>query len=425
VHYRNLPLAALVLVLPACGGDETATPAPSQPTTSAPPPTPAPSGSYGEGYDEGTSYPAAASPSLSAASVPAGATVIHVPVTLDHETPNTVVTRVSIYNGSGGKAEPETTKAVVFRPGDPLTKTVSFNVSGMSEGNSVQLLQDVNPAGGTGGGGSVLMTAQAGASNAPSTGGRAPVAFAPVGQLVYDVTGQTIKFDDEGGPDSFSTALSHGRTQPANPETGYYGTIDMGGFERSGDTLVLKTLRLPQPIDSNGKSYPYLSSILSGHNTTAAQFKYGTVEWQVKMPNRDGTWPALWLLSDRGWPPEIDVYEGFGYVNGWNFSSYVASDIHGGANGQKTFSRSGTVRMRDWGLDPTLDSEFHTFAATITPEWITLFIDGTETMQYANPFAGATWYPLTQLTTTAAAGADYDQGKGTMELRSLKIWRQV
>ena len=378
-------------------------------------------------YAGGNKYPRIANVSIASFDVPVDAKVVHVPVTLDKPSANTVIVHVRVFDGQGGRAAPDTTKSVIFRPGDPLLKSVSFSVSGMAAGNTVRAVQPAVPDGGNRKGDGILITAKAGAINTPiEDAGRAPLAFAPLGELRYDETGATIRFDDVGGPNSFSTSLSHGRTQVGNGETGYYGPLDMGGFSRSGDDLVLSSRRLakPVPVGSPAILYPFLATMLSGHRTPETQFKYGSVEWVVKMPNRKGSWPALWLLPVDGWPPEIDVYEGFGYNGSWRFPSSLSTNLHGGDNLVRKFTRPAmSMRMSTFGLAETLDSEFHTFAVTVDPDWITMFVDGVETMRYANPFKGETWYPLTNVAVKADVDSPYDEGSGAMTLRSLKIWR--
>lgn len=378
-------------------------------------------------YDAGKKYPPIANVSIESFDVPVGAKVVHVPVTLDKPSANTVIAYVRVFDGSGGRAQPDTTKPVIFRPGDPLKKSVSFDVSGMDEGNNVRVVQPSVPDGGNRKGSDLRVTAKAGAVNEPvEAGGRPALAFAPLGELRYAASGETIRFDDEGGPGSFSTSLAHGRTQIGNGETGYYGTVDLGGFIRSPEGLVLSSRRLakPVPVGSPPTLYPFLATMLSGHRTPETQFKYGSVEWVVKMPNRRGSWPALWLLPAGGWPPEIDVYEGFGYNGSWRFASDLSTNLHGGDKQMRTFTRPAMgMKMSTFGLANTLDSEFHTFAVTVGPEWITMFVDGVETMSYANPFKGETWYPLTNVAVKAPADSAYEDGSGAMVLRSLKVWR--
>lgn len=377
-------------------------------------------------YDGGKKYPAISKVRIENFDVPTGATVVHVPVTMDKPSANTVIAHIRVYNGDGGRATPDATKAVIFRPGDPLTKTVSFAVANMTEGNTLKAIQANVPDGATRQGGGIVITAKAGAVNEAIEVGRAPLAFAPLGTITYSETGQTIRYDDKGGPMTFTTGLSHGRTQVGNGETGYYGTVDMGGFSLSDEGLVLSSRRLDTPVKVGAPAmeYPFLATMLSGHKTPETWFKYGSVEWVVKMPNRPGSWPALWLVPTGGWPPEIDVYEGFGYNGSWKFASDLSTNLHGGKGGTRTFTRPAMhMKMSSFGLANTLDSEFHVFGVTVDPEWITMFIDGIETMRYANPFKGQTWYPLTNVAVKAAMDSPYNQGSGAMVLKSLKVWR--
>jgi len=377
-------------------------------------------------YAGGRKYPTAANVELKAFSVAPGATVVHVPVTLDRPTVNTVIAHIRVFDGKGGRADPDTRKAVIFRPGDPLTKTVSFAVKEMAAGNDVQAVQQEVPDGGNRKGGGIRITATDGARNEPIVGGREPLKFEPKGTLAYSGTGQTIEFDDQGGPGRFSTALAHGRTQVGNGETGYYGTVDLKGFERTADGLVLHSRRLDKPVSvgSPATEYPFLATMLSGHKTPETQFKYGSVEWVAKMPNRRFSWPALWLLPAGGWPPEIDVYEGFGYNGSWDFATSLSTNLHGGDANLRTFTRAAMrMTMQTFGLPATLDSAFHTFSVTVTPEWITMWVDGVETMQYANPFVGETWYPLTNVAVKAPIESAYNDGSGAMTVRSIKVWR--
>jgi hypothetical protein len=377
-------------------------------------------------YNGGKKYPEIAKVEIKSFDVPVNASVVHVPVTVDRQGPNTVIAYVRVYDGKGGRAKPDKTKSIIFYPGDPLQKTLSFNVSSMSEGNDVRAVQPSVPDGAKRVGGGIRITATAGAVNEPIEGGRKPLTFEPLGELSYSATGETIQFDDKGGSNSFSTALSHGRTQVGNAETGYYGTVDMGGFKRTPEGLVLASHRLDEPVKvgSPATAYPFLALMLSGHKTPETQFKHGSVEWVVKMPNRFGSWPALWLLPTGGWPPEIDVYEGFGYNGEWNFPSDLATNLHGGDNLKRTFTRPAMRMSMDvFGLPNTLDSEFHTHAVTVDREWITMFVDGVETMRYANPFNGETWYPLTNVAVKAKVDSSYDKGSGDMTIRSIKVWK--
>lgn len=385
-------------------------------------------------YAKGTKYPAPAIVSIDECEVPPGATVAHVTVRLDRETANTVHAFVRCYNGKGGRANPDATKAVTFQPGGALVQTVTFKVAQMAEGNTCLLTQANDPDGGKRGA-SAKITALAGAVNTPLPAMPTPAKFNPLGDLVYDATGKQVA---EGG--LWLDRLAHGRTQIGNAETGYYAP---NNHRVEGDDLVLQSYRLPEPhLEGTPQiSYPFAASTLTGLIERPGKwpvvrpelsFKYGSIEFEAKMPNRKGSWPALWLLSHQGgapkWPFEIDLFEGFYYNNSHRPGSSLSANLHGGAEGssQRTWTRSMFhARMRDFGLPETLDSDFHTFACTVTPETIRVFVDGLLTMEWANPFTSTDgWYPIMNVAVKAANADPYDQGSGDMTVRRVRIWRQ-
>lgn len=386
-------------------------------------------------YANGTKYPAAAKASLSPIEISPGATVAHVPVTLDRETANTVIVHVMTRDGTAaatrGYARGNRYQVAIFRPGDPLTQTVEFEVAGMSEGRIVEAFFSNVPDGGSAGVKSARITAKAGAVNEPVKAGfRAPLAFQPKGALAYAKAGREIAFNDQGGPGVWSTSLSHGRYQIGNNETGYYGEVARGGHVVQGEDLILKSARLREPVvmEVNGGKYsfPFQASMLSAHRSPDLHIKEGSIEWVAKMPSRRGSWPALWFISTEGWPPEIDVFEGFAYNASWKTDAHLSTNLHGGSNNARTFTRPTMHNtMASFGLENTLDTEFHAFACTIEKDWITIFVDGVETVRYANPFAGFSFYPLFNVAVKAAPGDPYDQGSGDMVVRSLKIWKQA
>ena len=201
----------------------------------------------------------------------------------------------------------------------------------------------------------------------------------------------------------------------------------MGSVSKSQSVINLNTKRLEHPIDAkDGRPpYPFMAAVMSGHNLKQSHFKYGSIEWVARMPSQKGTWPALWLLPRSGWPPEIDVYEGFSHNSEWRPSASLSSAIHGGKNLQREFQRS-ILRLQvgDIGIDTDLTKSFNRYQVRVTPDWITTFVNDIETARFANIFDGEIWYPLMTVAVRTSEDKLYDENIAKMEIKSMKVWQQ-
>jgi len=410
-------------------------------TSPSPTPSPTPTGTTGTtnpfasfDFKQGTAYPARASVGIGSVSVPVGATEAFVPIRLDRPTPNTVIARVLTRNGSGtlagleGQHFQRVSTTVIFRPGDPLEQTVRIPLLKMDAGRQFDLIFPEGVAGGTVSAGTGRITAVVGApaTSAITSGFRAARTFAPTGTLSYKLDPATVKWSDAGGTDTWVTKLPHGRTQPANGESGLYldpvlHQSPLPPFSIENGEVVIRSQQLLSPILYGGTYWNHGAAILTGQRMPATQLQYGQYEWEAMMPNRRGGWPAFWLLPTSGWPPEIDVYEGFGYSSGWNFSRHIAANIHGGANGTRTFTAIMQVDAANaYGLSG-FDTSYHRFAVDIATDFITWFVDGKEVYQTVNPFRGTTWFPL--MNVAVKHTGDYVGGTGEMRVRSFAVWK--
>lgn len=384
-------------------------------------------------FANGTRLPDKATLSLGDATYKPGVNVAYVPVTLDHATPNTVIARVTTANGSGtGKAVSGTNfqtvdTVVIFRPGDPLEQTVEVPILAAAEGQQFLFKLREAPWGGLQGQSSATVTARAAVdATAKATGSfRAARTFTPSGDLQFELDKDTHKRSVDGGWNRWATTLSHGRAQVANGETGLYVDTatypDIEGPVYWGPKgLVLHTQVLKQPIDYDGIAYNYGASVLDGRAFEAVQIGYGQYEWDARMPNRRGSWPAFWLISTSGWPPEIDIYEGFGYQSYWDFDRHIGQTIHVGANSTRYDQRGAVIQTEQaYGLSG-YSQDFHKFALDIQRDYITWFVDGKETYQSVNPFQGFRFYPIMNVA-VKTTGA-YDDGSGDMIIRGFKVY---
>jgi hypothetical protein len=353
-------------------------------------------------------------------------------VSLDRATPNTVIARVITVNGSGtqralsGYNYQTVDTVVVFRPGDPLVQTVAIPVIGAAAGQQFQLKLREAPWGALQGQSTATVTAS---NTAPITAKvaasfRAPRRFASTGTLQFELSKDAHKRSPDGGWDRWATSLSHGRAQWANGETGLYlDSTVFPGIEGpvywGPKGLVLHTQKLVTPVSYGGQSWKYGASVLDGRNFLATQIGYGQYEWEARMPNRRGSWPAFWLVSTTGWPPEIDIYEGFGYQSYWDFERHVSHGLHVGGNGTRYEARGITIQAEQaYGLSG-FSTGFHKFAVDIQRDYITWFVDGMETYQSVNPFKGFRFYPIMDVA-VKSSGA-YDDGSGDMIIKSFKV----
>ena len=388
------------------------------------------------GFDfaNGTRYPEQAIASVGPATYQPGATVAYVPISLDRPTPNTVIARVMTEDGTGlvrgvaGVNYQAIYKSVIFRPGDPLTKTVEVPIIlGIPQADFIVRFVEA-PWGGKMGTDRAYVQCDFLKEATPAqTAGREARTFTPSGTLQWRMSRETLKWSDAGHDKAWSTKLPNGRSQPGNQETGIY--LDGWVYRDAGieaplrytdEGLVMHSQKLKQPLEWDGVAYDYGAVVLSGHNTKPVQIGHGQYEFTAKMPDRRGSWPAFWLISTAGWPPEIDIYEGFGFESWWDFDRYTANTLHGGANITRTFQQGIFMNTDEvYGIGG-FTKGFHSFAVDIQPDYITWFIDGKETYQAVNPFAGFRWYPI--MNVAVKTTSDYTDGSGDMIVKDIKIY---
>jgi hypothetical protein len=385
-------------------------------------------------FANGTRYPEQATASIGPAFYRPGSNIAYVPISLDRPTPNTVIARVMTEDGTGlvrgvaGINYRSIYTSVIFRPGDPLTKTVEVPILlGIPQADFLLRFVEAPWGGLMGTDRAMVQCDFLREPTAEQIAGREPRTFAPSGTLQWGMSRETMKWSDAGHDRAWSTKLPNGRSQPGNQETGIYldGWVyrDQGieaPLRYTDEGLVMHSQKLAAPIFWEGVGYDYGAIALSGHNTRPLQIGYGQYAFTAKMPTRRGSWPAFWLISTSGWPPEIDIYEGFGFESWWNFDRHTANTLHGGANIMRTFQRGTFMDTAEvYGIQG-FTSDFHTFALDIQPDYITWFVDGQETYQAVNPFAGFRWYPI--MNVAVKTSGDYADGSGDMIVKDVRVY---
>jgi beta-glucanase (GH16 family) len=144
------------------------------------------------------------------------------------------------------------------------------------------------------------------------------------------------------------------------------------GNVTSGDDVLRLEARKEEVVDSEGRTLPYSSGMISsgppGYEEDARfAFTYGYVEARLRFPRGQGLWPAFWLLpADHESRPEIDVIEVLGHEPDRAQLHYHAVAPDGAP--------------LDVGHDPVIgdlgDGSWHDYAVDWQPGRITWIVDG-------------------------------------------------
>lgn len=180
------------------------------------------------------------------------------------------------------------------------------------------------------------------------------------------------EFDYEGAPDPAKWEYNLGNHQWANNELQAYTNSPKNVYVMDGK-LHIKAIK-----EKDGER-EYTSTRLVSHGKRSWQ--YGYFEFRVKLPKGNGSWPAVWMLSDaivKGtpWPRcgEIDIIEHAGRKQDVLFVS-LHSEKH---NHTKKKEEHYTTFYEHKGVS----EEFHIYAMEWTPEYIEFYVDGKSIARY-------------------------------------------
>jgi len=129
-----------------------------------------------------------------------------------------------------------------------------------------------------------------------------------------------------------------------------------------------------QPADNPIQAYYGPAEWTSGkmHTANKVGFTYGLLEIKAKMPQGQGTWPALWLLGSSlvhgtSWPQcgEIDIFEGTG-AHPYQVQGTIHGDGYFGENGLTQIIQNSVA----------LHEDFHTYGINWSKDRIEWLFDG-------------------------------------------------
>lgn len=379
----------------------------------------------------------------------AGQRTVTVPVTLSEPTNHTITARWSTANGAGTWNQYVPAAGwLVWQPGEK-TKVVTVTLTkDLSSSQNVQ----VNIVGVPGYPGSKtaksrgLISGGASELAAPIKPDSITMPDRPKGQKLT----WTQNFADPAfcatstgfgpsGATCWQTRPNHGITQDGNKELGVYATpprfpnVTFTGIGPDGKRFI-QLERHTEGFKNeagkllvhawDGKPYTYSSAMLTGIALPLDIGEGSYVEARLRMDFMQGIWPAFWLLPKKGgWPPELDIFEGF-WTHNRASKEALTTTLH-------WRNRMGTHVQ--YGVDPPLAMqvpgfdvrEWHTYGIHIERDWLTFYVDDVPTARMPNPTPrGSRWYPLLDVTTGGAVGEPSADAQlpAKMGLDWINVW---
>ncbi len=171
----------------------------------------------------------------------------------------------------------------------------------------------------------------------------------------------------------------------------------------------------------------------SARLVSKADWKYGKVEVNAKLPAGRGTWSAIWMMpggwtfKDGNWPDigEIDIMEHVGHNLGIIHASAHSRDYQW----QKGTQKSATIDI------PDVAEKFHSYIVEWNPELMTASVDDNVYFEYKNEGLGETKWPYDKpfyLILNLAVGGAWGSMQGidttafpqTMQIDYVRIYKK-
>ncbi|WP_095080731.1 family 16 glycosylhydrolase [Mesorhizobium sophorae] len=154
-------------------------------------------------------------------------------------------------------------------------------------------------------------------------------------------------------------------------DANYAPTSSVKPFNIQNGVLTITAAKAPDAIKPYINNYQYTSGLLTTHDSFAQT--YGYFEIRADMPEKQGAWPAFWLLpADGSWPPELDAIE----MTGQDPNKLLLTS-HTNETGTHT-TVSSTPYVADTG-------GFHKYGVLWTENELVWYFDNVEVAHAATP----------------------------------------
>ncbi len=170
------------------------------------------------------------------------------------------------------------------------------------------------------------------------------------------------EFETPGLPDTTKWTYDVGGKGWGNNELQYYTQSDPKNARIEDGMLIIEA----HQDSMENRAYTSARLLTRGK----AGWKYGRFEIRARMPEGLGTWPAIWMLSDKKpmkWPldGEIDIMEHVGYN-----PNTVFGTIH-----SQNFNHIIGTQKSDSLVVADIESAFHVYTLNWTPTYIQWMVD--------------------------------------------------
>ena len=123
-----------------------------------------------------------------------------------------------------------------------------------------------------------------------------------------------------------------------------------------------------------------------------ADFLYGKISANIKVPSAGGTWPAFWLMPTNsvygGWPDsgEIDIMEHYGCI-----PNDVSATVH-----NNMYNWNGGIPPTSYHHDTTAIDDFHIYEVEWTEDELKFYVDEVYIGTYFRTNSGSQQWPYDQ-----------------------------
>lgn len=207
-----------------------------------------------------------------------------------------------------------------------------------------------------------------------------------------------------------------------NHEAQYYTEADQDNAWVENGILSITARK----ENKNGKDFT------SARLVSKADWQYGKIEVNAKLPDGRGTWSAIWMMpggwsfKDGNWPDigELDIMEHVGHDLGVIHASAHSKDYQW----QKQTQKTNTIKI------PTVHEEFHSYIMEWSPEVLKFYVDDQLYLIYKNEGLGVSKWPYDKpfyLILNVAVGGAWGNLQGidekafpqTMQIDYVKIYQ--